>query len=190
MWLGSVRGHSEDKSYSFSTAIGDNISFPQDNRTVLTLAVRSCCSQNKLCLVLDLDHTLLNSVMFSELDQQTGLLLEEKVALEEALPPNQRMLYQLLTIRVLRTEETRKLMKYPMIATLTVQEGLGPTFSYALFSQLIIHSFARRCTPSCALACGSSSSGRRSCSSSGSTPTVCYPISQNPSSHTSICMQS
>ena len=58
-------------------------------------------SAGKLCLVLDLDHTLLNSIMFSELDSTLGQRLEERAESEMALPEEKRMLFRLDNIQVL-----------------------------------------------------------------------------------------
>ena len=53
--------------------------------------------QNKLCLVLDLDHTLLNSARYAELDHDTATLLHHHYGEEQALrAPDKRELHQVL----------------------------------------------------------------------------------------------
>ena len=53
-------------------------------------------SAGKLCLVLDLDHTLLHSVMFSELDPKMETWLQSRAEVEAALPQQERrMLFRI-----------------------------------------------------------------------------------------------
>ena len=59
------------------------------------------CSSGKLCLVLDLDHTLLHSVMFSELEAPVKKWLQARAEAEAALPAEQRMLFSANNIEVL-----------------------------------------------------------------------------------------
>lgn len=55
----------------------------------------------KLCLVLDLDHTLLNSATFSEVGPSVHASLEAQAAHEAAkLPENQRLLFRMDAIKV------------------------------------------------------------------------------------------
>lgn len=61
---------------------------------------RGVCRAAKLCLVLDLDHTLLNSVMFTEVDAQLGAWLEARAEQHTRLPPEQRMLFRIDEIKV------------------------------------------------------------------------------------------
>ena len=57
--------------------------------------------QGKLCLVLDLDHTLLNSAMFGEVEAPLGAQLEARAVAEAAaLPPSERLLYRMDDIKV------------------------------------------------------------------------------------------
>lgn len=59
--------------------------------------------QGKLCLVLDLDHTLLNSATFSEVGPAVHAALEAQAAHEVAtLPAGQRLLFRLDAIKVSR----------------------------------------------------------------------------------------
>lgn len=64
-----------------------------------------CCAlpdrRGKLCLVLDLDHTLLNSVRYSEIDQRLGEMLERRSAAEaEAVLEQERLLFRMDEIKV------------------------------------------------------------------------------------------
>jgi len=53
-------------------------------------------SAGKLCLVLDLDHTLLHSVMFSELEPSVNAWLEGRAEADAALPQQEkRMLFRI-----------------------------------------------------------------------------------------------
>lgn len=57
----------------------------------------------KLCLVLDLDHTLLNSATFSEVGPVVHAALEAQAAREAAtLPADQRLLFRMDAIKVSR----------------------------------------------------------------------------------------
>lgn len=58
------------------------------------------CSQGKLCLVLDLDHTLLQSVMYSELMPSTLAWLEKRLQATVNLPLEKRDLFKLESIQV------------------------------------------------------------------------------------------
>ena len=49
--------------------------------------------ESKLCLVLDLDHTLVNSARFSEVSEPMLALIEQQLAEQERLPPEQRLLH-------------------------------------------------------------------------------------------------
>lgn len=51
--------------------------------------------QSQLCLILDLDHTLVNSARFSEVDEATARLLEEAVQRQALQQPDQHLLYRL-----------------------------------------------------------------------------------------------
>lgn len=52
--------------------------------------------QRRLCLVLDLDHTLVNSARFGEVDADQTAQLEARLACDaERLPPAQRQLHRL-----------------------------------------------------------------------------------------------
>jgi len=57
-------------------------------------------SVGKLCLVLDLDHTLLQSVMYSELEPTIGRYLEQRVAVESLGKMEQRELFRNDAIQV------------------------------------------------------------------------------------------
>jgi RNA polymerase II C-terminal domain phosphatase-like 3/4 len=63
-----------------------------------------CCllgRRGKLCLVLDLDHTLLNSATFAEVGPALHEALDARAASEAAtLPPDQRLLFRLDAIKV------------------------------------------------------------------------------------------
>lgn len=62
----------------------------------LGMEVKELLRRRRLCLVLDLDHTLLNSVKFSEVDVNTELALQQRLKAErEGLPENTRELYRL-----------------------------------------------------------------------------------------------
>jgi hypothetical protein len=64
--------------------------------TLLQTDARDLLKQGKLCLVLDLDHTLLNSARFSELSSSTELSLQNRLAHEtQSIPAGQRELYRL-----------------------------------------------------------------------------------------------
>lgn len=66
-------------------------------------ALLSSCAgrRGKLCLVLDLDHTLLNSARFSEVDPALAQRLEQRCASEaEALPEADRLLFRMDDIKV------------------------------------------------------------------------------------------
>jgi hypothetical protein len=57
--------------------------------------------QGMLCLVLDLDHTLLNSATFAEVGTALHEALEARAANEAAtLPPEQRLLHRMDNIKV------------------------------------------------------------------------------------------
>lgn len=57
--------------------------------------------RGKLCLVLDLDHTLLNSATFAEVGPALHEALDVRAASEAAmLPPDQRLLFRLDAIKV------------------------------------------------------------------------------------------
>lgn len=57
--------------------------------------------QGRLCLVLDLDHTLLNSATFTEVGPVLGELLESRAAAEAAnLAPDRRLLFRMDAIKV------------------------------------------------------------------------------------------
>jgi hypothetical protein len=51
-------------------------------------------SAGKLVLVLDLDHTLLHSAMYAELEQAVGETLEARAATEAAAPLARRSLFR------------------------------------------------------------------------------------------------
>lgn len=57
-------------------------------------------SAGKLCLVLDLDHTLLQSVMYSELEPSVGRWLEQRAAVESLGKMEQRELFRNDAIQV------------------------------------------------------------------------------------------
>jgi hypothetical protein len=63
-----------------------------------------CCllgRRGKLCLVLDLDHTLLNSATFAEVGPALHEALDARAASEAAtLPPDQRLLFRLDAIKM------------------------------------------------------------------------------------------
>ena len=56
--------------------------------------------QSKLCLILDLDHTLVNSARFAEVDAPTAALLEQQEREQARQPPEQRLLHRLLHINM------------------------------------------------------------------------------------------
>lgn len=59
------------------------------------------CRQRKLCLVLDLDHTLINSARFSEVDPEHEAMLRSHQANEAArLPEERRELFRLERIQM------------------------------------------------------------------------------------------
>ena len=64
----------------------------------------ACCPpgrQGKLCLVLDLDHTLLNSATFAEVGPALHEQLETRAASEAAtLPEDKRLLFRMDAIKV------------------------------------------------------------------------------------------
>lgn len=63
--------------------------------------VRQLLGHGKLCLVLDLDHTLLNSATFSEVGPSVHASLEAQAAHEAAkLPENQRLLFRMDAIKM------------------------------------------------------------------------------------------
>ena len=53
------------------------------------------CRQRKLCLVLDLDHTLINSAFFPEIEPSTLAALEQRLHAEASLPEAARTLFRL-----------------------------------------------------------------------------------------------
>ncbi|KAL4419249.1 hypothetical protein ABPG77_001187 [Micractinium sp. CCAP 211/92] len=64
-------------------------------------AVRELLGHGKLCLVLDLDHTLLNSATFSEVGPVVHAALEAQAAREAAtLPADQRLLFRMDAIKM------------------------------------------------------------------------------------------
>ena len=59
------------------------------------------CRQRKLCLVLDLDHTLINSARFSEVDPEHEAMLRSHQANEALrLPEDRRELFRLDRIQM------------------------------------------------------------------------------------------
>ena len=77
-------------------------------RRLLPLPSLHARSARKLCLVLDLDHTLLNSVLYSELLGPQGKWLEARAAAQAQLPPERRDLYRLDSIKVPRQPATAR----------------------------------------------------------------------------------
>ena len=58
--------------------------------------LKSICRQRRLCLVLDLDHTLVNSAKFEEVGAELAALLETLSAKDAArLPARERQLHRL-----------------------------------------------------------------------------------------------
>jgi hypothetical protein len=57
-------------------------------------------SQRRLCLVLDLDHTLLNSALFTHVDPGLHAWLEARAADAQARPPEERLIFKLEGIKV------------------------------------------------------------------------------------------
>jgi TFIIF-interacting CTD phosphatase-like protein len=58
------------------------------------------CREGRLCLVLDLDHTLVNSSKFSECDEAAVGMMSRVMAAEASMPANQRSLYKLDQIQM------------------------------------------------------------------------------------------
>ena len=88
------------------------------------------CRQHKLCLVLDLDHTLINSAHTPDIEPSTLAALQERLRAEAAQPEAARTLYHL-----------------PAVAMWTKLRPGARAFlakAAALF-QLWIHTNARRC---------------------------------------------
>ena len=73
------RGHGHDKSKPAE----DGDAGPGEEVSVLL-------SKQKLCLVLDLDHTLLNSARFSEVDPEAEATLHQRLATESSQQPDQQ----------------------------------------------------------------------------------------------------
>ena len=63
----------------------------------------TACSQHKLCLVLDLDHTLLQSVMYGELMPSTIDWLEKRLQATVNMPPEKKDLFKLESIQARNT---------------------------------------------------------------------------------------
>ncbi len=71
------------------------------NDDVLTLKIPMCCRQRKLCLVLDLDHTLINSARFTEVEPEHEALLRSHLANDAVrLPEEKRELFRLERIQM------------------------------------------------------------------------------------------
>lgn len=56
--------------------------------------------RGKLCLVLDLDHTLLNSARYAEVDPELQRELERRIEQEALLPAEERLLFKVEEIKV------------------------------------------------------------------------------------------
>ena len=59
-----------------------------------------CCRQGKLCLVLDLDHTLINSARFSEVDPEHDALLRHHMAGEANRPADEKQIFRVERIQM------------------------------------------------------------------------------------------
>lgn len=66
-------------------------------------AISCCClqcSEGKLCLVLDLDHTLVNSARWGEVDPEDSNRLEDFLEREQKLPFERQSLHSLEAIHM------------------------------------------------------------------------------------------
>lgn len=61
---------------------------------ILAASIQALLQRRRLCLVLDLDHTLVNSARFSEVAPEHATLLESRYERELALPQHQRELFR------------------------------------------------------------------------------------------------
>ena len=142
--------------------------------------------QGKLCLVLDLDHTLLNSATFAEVAAGAAggvvNLLESRAAAEAAnLPPEQRQLFRIDAIKVcvrshhaqLQAPRPAAAFRLPAAAALPTVRSVAPA---PFTPSTRPDGLSCRCGPSCAPACASSCSAPPSTSSCGFTPTVCVSL--------------
>ena len=63
-------------------------------------ALSCCCRQGKLCLVLDLDHTLINSARFSEVDPEHDALLRHHMGGEANRPADEKQIFRVERIQM------------------------------------------------------------------------------------------
>lgn len=68
---------------------------PPETASKLQQELEDLLKSQQLCLVLDLDHTLLNSAKFSEVDREWEYKLESLAAAQTSLPSDQRDLFRL-----------------------------------------------------------------------------------------------